>query len=285
MTFKKIRFIADSTCDIPPELLEKWNITIIPAFVNYGGGTYADDGKELDRVVYYDQLPSMTSQPSTAAPAPGLTESIISRVAAECDHVVMLTVPARLSGIYNAFRLGASNLPADSYTLVDSGSTTMAMGFQVLVGAEVAEQTGDVSEVLRAIQRAREHIRLYAAPESMVYLRRSGRVGWAAAGAATLLQIKPIVSIVGDGVVESTARVRTFGKAVEKMVELALEQAPFDRLALLHTNNYDGAVDMKRQLGSAIPAETYIINVTPVLGTHVGPKALGVITLNKGWRQ
>lgn len=285
MTFKKIRFIADSTCDIPPELLEKWNITIIPAFVNYGGGTYADDGKELDRVAYYDQLPSMTSQPSTAAPAPGLTESIISRVAAECDHVVMLTVPARLSGIYNAFRLGASNLPADSYTLVDSGSTTMAMGFQVLVGAEVAEQTGDVSEVLRAIQRAREHIRLYAAPESMVYLRRSGRVGWAAAGAATLLQIKPIVSIVGDGVVESTARVRTFGKAVEKMVELALEQTPFDRLALLHTNNYDGAVDMKRQLGSAIPAETYIINVTPVLGTHVGPKALGVITLNKGWRQ
>lgn len=285
MTFKKIRFIADSTCDIPPELLEKWNITIIPAFVNYGGGTYADDGKELDRVAYYDQLPSMTSQPSTAAPAPGLTESIITQVAAECDHVVMLTVPARLSGIYNAFRLGASNLPADSYTLVDSGSTTMAMGFQVLVGAEVAEQTGDVSEVLRAIQRTREHIRLYAAPESMVYLRRSGRVGWAAAGAATLLQIKPIVSIVGDGVVESTARVRTFGKAVEKMVELALEQAPLDRLALLHTNNYDGAVDMKRQLGNAIPAETYIINVTPVLGTHIGPKALGVITLNKGWRQ
>lgn len=285
MTFKKIRFIADSTCDIPPELLAQWDITIIPAFVNYGGGTYADDGKELDRVAYYDQLPTMTSQPSTAAPAPGLTESIITRVAADCDHVVMLTVPARLSGIYNAFRLGASGLPVDKYTLLDSGTTTMAMGFQVLVGAEVAAQTGDVDAVVRAIGRAREHVRLYAAPESMVYLRRSGRVGWAAAGAANLLQIKPIVSIVGDGVVESTARVRTFGKAVEKMVELALEQAPLDRLALLHTNNLAGAEDMKRQLGNAVPAETYIINVTPVLGTHVGPKALGVITLNTGWRQ
>ena len=99
MTFKKIRFIADSTCDIPPDVLQKWNIAIIPAFVNYGGGSYADDGKELDRVAYYDQLPSMTSQPSTAAPSPGLTEAIITKVAAECDHVVMLTVPAKLSGI------------------------------------------------------------------------------------------------------------------------------------------------------------------------------------------
>lgn len=284
MTFKNIRFIADSTCDIPPDVLEKWKITTIPAFVNYDGGSYADDGKELDRVAYYDQMPSMTAQPTTSAPAPGLTESIIIRVAAECDHVVMLTVPAKLSGIYNAFRLGASSLPPDSYTLIDSGTTTMAMGFQVLVGAEVAAATGDVGEVVRAIARAREHIRLYAAPESMIYLRRSGRVGWAAAGAATLLQIKPIVSLT-DGVVESTARVRTFGKAVDKMLELALEQTPFDRLALLHTNNPEGAQDMKQRMGSALPDETYIINVTPVLGTHVGPKALGVITLNKGWRQ
>jgi len=284
MTFKKIRFIADSTCDIPPDVLKKWNIAIIPAFVNYGGGSYADDGIELDRVAYYDQLPTMTSQPSTAAPSPGLTESIITKVAAECDHVIMLTVPAKLSGIYNAFRLGASSLPPDSYTIIDSGTTTMAMGFQVLVGAEIADATGDVSETVKAIERAQQHIRLYAAPESMVYLRRSGRVGWAAAGAATLLQIKPIISLA-DGVVESTARVRTFGKAVEKMVELALEQAPFDRLALLHTNNPDGAQEMKQMMGNAVPAETYIINITPVLGTHVGPKALGVITLNKGLRQ
>lgn len=285
MTFKKIRFIADSTCDIPPEVLRKWDITIIPAFVNYGGGSYADDGIELDRVAYYDQLPSMTSQPTTAAPSPGVTEAIITKVAAECDHVVMLTVPARLSGIYNAFRLGASSLPPDTYTLIDSFTTTMAMGFQVLVGVEVAAETGDVSAVVNAIERARRNIKLYAAPESMVYLRRSGRVGWAAAGAATLLQIKPIVSVVDDGVVESTARVRTFSKAVEKMVELALAQAPLDRLALLHTNNPEGAQDMKRQMGSAVPAETYIINVTPVLGTHVGPKALGVITLSQAWRQ
>ncbi len=284
MTFKKIRFIADSTCDIPPDVLKKYDIAIIPAFVNYGGGSYADDGKELDRVAYYDQLPTMTSQPSTAAPSPGLTESIITKVAAECDHVIMLTVPAKLSGIYNAFRLGASSLSPDTYTLIDTGTTTMAMGFQVLVGAEVADATGDVAETVSAIERARQHIRLYAAPESMVYLRRSGRVGWAAAGAATLLQIKPIISLT-DGVVESTARVRTFGKAVEKMVELAIEQTPFDRLALLHTNNPDGAQDMKQKMGNAVPAETYIINVTPVLGTHVGPKALGVITLNKGWRQ
>jgi fatty acid-binding protein DegV len=99
------------------------------------------------------------------------------------------------------------------------------MGFQVLVGAEVAARDRRCRGSCGRYRTARENIRLYAAPESMMYLRRSGRVGWAAAGAATLLQIKPIVSLT-DGVVENQQHAfATFSKAVEKMVELALEQA------------------------------------------------------------
>jgi DegV family protein with EDD domain len=118
----------------------------------------------------------------------------------------------------------------------------------------------------------------------MTYLHRSGRVGWAAASMGQLLQIKPIISAT-EGNVESVARVRTFARAVDKLVELVQEQAPLDRLALLHANNRDGALEMKNRLGSLVPAETYIINVTPAIGTHIGPMALGVATLNKAWRR
>jgi len=284
MTFKTIRFVTDSTCDIPPELIAKWKIGIVPAFVNYGGKSYADDGVELDRQVYYNQMPTMTAQPTTSAPSPGLAEQIIQRTFEGADHLVMLCVPARLSGIYNALRLGAAGLPQDRVTLIDSGTLSMALGFQVLAGAEAAAQTGDLSEVLDAIERARANEKLYATAETMEYLRRSGRVGWAAASVGQLLQIKPIISAT-EGSVESVARVRTFARAVDKLVELVQEQTPLDRLALLHANNRDGALEIKSRLGSIAPTETYIINITPAIGTHIGPMALGVATLRKAWRR
>jgi DegV family protein with EDD domain len=284
MTFKTIRFVTDSTCDIPPELIKKWKIGVIPAFVNYGGRSYADDGVELDRQVYYEQMPTMTSQPTTSAPSPGLAEQIITRTFEGADHLVMLCVPARLSGIYNAFRLGAANLPPDQVTLVDSGTLSMALGFQVLAGAETAAETGDLNAVLDAIERVRNHEHLYATAETMEYLRRSGRVGWAAASVGQLLQIKPIISAT-EGKVESVGRVRTFARAVDKLVEMVQEQSPLDRLALLHANNREGALEIKNRLGSRIPADTFIINVTPAIGTHIGPMALGVATLSKAWRR
>lgn len=284
MSSKNIRFVTDSTCDIPPNLLEKHGISVIPAFVNYGGKSYADDGLELNREVYYNQMPTMSKQPTTAAPSPGLAEKIIKEAAEKADHLILITAPASLSGIHNAFRLGASDLPPDSYTLIDSGTLTMGLGFQILVGAETAAQTGSVEQVLDAIKRVRANEHVYAAPESMEYLRRSGRVGWAAASAAALLQIKPIVSAT-ENEVESVARVRTFGKAIDKLVELALADAPLDRLALLHANNPDGAQEIKNRLGNNAPAETYLINITPAIGTHIGPRALGVSTLKQAWRQ
>jgi DegV family protein with EDD domain len=284
MTFKNIRFVTDSTCDIPPELIKKYKIGIVPAFVNYGGKSYADDGIELDREVYYNQMPSMTSQPTTSAPSPVIAEQVITRAFEGADHLVMICVPARLSGIYNALRLGADNLPPDRITLIDSGTLSAALGFQVLAGAEIAAQTGDLSEVLGAIERVRANEKLYATAERMEYLRRSGRVGWAAASVGQLLQIKPIISAT-EGSVESIARVRTFARAVDKLVELVQEQGPLDRLALLHANNRDGALEMNNRLGSIAPPETYIINVTPAIGTHIGPMALGVATLRKAWRR
>jgi DegV family protein with EDD domain len=274
MTFKNIRFVTDSTCDIPPELIKKYKIGVVPAFVNYGGKSYADDGIELDREVYYNQMPSMTAQPTTSAPSPVIAEQVINRAFEGADHLVMLCVPARLSGIYNALRLGADNLPPDRVTLIDSGT----------LSAEIAAQTGDLSEVLGAIERVRANEKLYATAETMQYLRRSGRVGWAAASVGQLLQIKPIISAT-EGSVESIARVRTFARAVDKLVELVQEQGPLDRLALLHANNRDGALEMKNRLGSITPPETYIINVTPAIGTHIGPMALGVATLRKAWRR
>jgi DegV family protein with EDD domain len=177
-----------------------------------------------------------------------------------------------------------ADLPPEQVTLIDSGTVSIALGFQVLAGVETAAETGDLNAVLDAVERARNHEKLYATVETMEYLRRSGRVGWAAAGVGQLLQIKPIISAT-EGKVESIARVRTFARAVDKLVELVQEQEPLDRLALLHANNREGALEIKNRLGSGVPDNTFIINVTPAIGTHIGPLALGVATLSKAWRR
>lgn len=283
MVFKKIRFVTDSTCDLPPELIEKHQIGVVPAFVNYDGNSYADDGMELIREDYYNKLSSLRPFPTTSAPPPGLAEKVIKEHFQDADHLVIVTAAAKLSGIYNAMRLGSADLPPDRVTLIDSLSTTMGLGWQVLFGAEVAEQTGDVEQVKDTITRVRQAQRVYAALGTLEFLHRSGRVGWAAAGIGALLQIKPVIE-VKDGEVPSIARVRTFSRAVDELVRLAHETAPMDRLAILYVSDLDSAHALHERLRDIAPPDTFFVRVCPAIGTHIGLSGLGIAPVQQSWR-
>ncbi len=279
MTSKKIRFVTDSTCDIPPEVVARYRIGLVPTFANYGGQSYADDGRELNRELFYEQLPSIRPHPTTSGPSPALAEQVIRQVAEDADHVVIITAPAALSAIYNTMRLGIESLGLqDRATLIDSGLVSMGLGYQVIVGAEVAEETGDLDLVLAAIRSARERTRVYAGLATMEYLRRSGRVNWARAGVGALLQIKPVVAVL-DGEVPQVALVRTFGRAVDKLVELARAEAPLERLTILYTLNLEAAQAIRERLADIAPQDTRLVSATPVIGVHIGPDSLGVATL------
>ncbi len=279
----RIKFVTDSTCDIPPELVEHWNITVVPCYVNHAGKSYADDGVELVREDFYDRLPTLDPSPTTAAPPPAMTESLIKAAFQDADHLIIICVPAKLSAVYNSMRLGMADLPPDRVTLIDSGQTSMGLGWQVLAGVEVAAQTGDVAQVVEAINRVRAHQRVYAAIATMEFLRRSGRVSALVASLGTLLQIKPIIS-VEEGDILAPARVRTFKAATEKLVELIRAQTPLDRLAILHTNNLEGAEEVRKALGDAAPPDSLIVRVNPTVGVHIGPGCVGAATLNTNWK-
>lgn len=283
MAFRTIRFVTDSTCDLPKEVVAQWKIGVVPAYVNYGDESYADDGVQLDREDYYNRLQTLQPFPTTAAPSPGVARQIIEAAFAEADHVIMITAPAKLSAIYDAFRLGASNLPQDRVTLVDGGTVSMALGYQVQIGAETAAETGDVEQVLATIARVRKSARLVAMVNVLDNLRRSGRINFAAAGLGALLQIKPIITVI-DGEVEVLSRVRTARRAREELASMIREEAPLDRLTLLHVNNREGAAWMREQVEDCAPQIIYEMNASPALGTHVGTGALGFVTLNQNWR-
>lgn len=281
----KIRIVTDSVSDLPAEALERWQIAVVPTFVNYGGRSYADDGRELDRTRFYQMLPAMREFPTTAAPPPALAEEILRGVASQGEHVLAIHVPAKLSATLNNVRIGAQAiLPEDRYTIVDSGTLTMAQGMQVLIAAEMAEQGAPVAEIVAALQRVQEQQRLYAVIDTVEYLRRSGRVNPLLAALGTMLQIKPIVS-VRDGVVSPVQRVRTFRKALERLRDLVLAESPLDRLVILHIQNEAGAREFLALLGDAAPPDTPIVEVGPTLGTHIGPGSVGATTLNRNWKR
>lgn len=284
MTSKRIQVAADSVCDLPAEIIEKLDIRIIPTYVNIGDKSIPDDGTTLDRQAFYRQLPTMASQPKTAAPSPGDAEAFYrDMLTDDAEHIVSIHVPDKLSGVLNTMRLGARAVDAGRVALVDSLQLTFGIGFQVWVAAEMAVKGASLNEILDSIERVRQHTEVYAIIDTMQYLRRSGRVSSLVAGIGTLLKVKPIVR-VGDGEITSLARLRTWSRAEAKLKTLTYEQAPLDRLAILHIDNRAGAERFLDTIGDIAPQETFVIEVCPTLGTHIGPGSIGVATLNQAWR-
>ena len=285
MTSSRVQIAADSVCDLPEEIVAALGIRIIPTYVNIGRQSIPDDGVSLDREQFYRQLATMSTQPTTAAPSPGDAESFFRSIVEDgADHIVSIHVPEKLSGTLNAMRLGAEALGAGKVTLVDSGQLTLGIGFQVWAAAEMAAQNSELNSILSAIERVRRHTRVYAIIDTMEYLRRSGRVNALVASLGGLLRIKPIVS-VGDGEVSSIARMRTWKRAEQRLLELTVAQAPLDRLAVLHIANRTGAEKFLDSIRDIAPSDTLVIETTPTLGTHIGPGSIGVATLNKDWRR
>jgi DegV family protein with EDD domain len=284
MTSKRIQITSDSVCDLPADVVSALNIKVIPTYVNIGDKSLPDDGVALIREDFYRQLPSMSSQPTSAAPSPGNAELFYRQSLEDADHIISIHTPAKLSGVMNTMRLGAEAVDAKKITLVDSLQLSMGIGMQVWVAAELAQGTDNVAEILAKIERIRQHTQVYAIIDTMEYLKRSGRVNSLIAGVGTFLKIKPIIT-VRDGDISSHSRVRTWSRAEKKLRELALAETPLDRLAILHIANRDGAEKFLESIRDIAPEKTIIVEVTPTLGTHIGPGSLGITTLSKNWRQ
>ena len=285
MTFRTIKFVTDSVADLPGDLIKEWDITVVPAFVMQGSESYADDGVQLVREEFYEMLRTIPDEiPTTAAMPPGMArDGIKSAFDKGADHVIILTTPAGLSGIYNSMRIAMRDFPEEQVTLIDSEQVSMGIAWQVLLAAEVAEETGDVDKTIAAIEQIRKHEQVYAVLTTLEFLRRSGRVSNIAASIGSLLGIKLVVQIK-DGQILPVARVRTFGRALAKIAELITPHAPFDRLAIMHAINPDGATALVERLGDTVPPDIRIESICPAIGVHGGPGIVGVATVSKGWK-
>jgi len=271
----KIGIVTDSTSDLPQDLIEKFGLEVVPTLLIIDGKEYAD-GKGISRQDFYAQLPGMKILPTTAAPSLGeFSVRYRSLFERGYDHILSIHTAAQLTTTVNIARQAALDFPGQ-VTVVDSGSLSLGAGFQVLAAAEAAER--GLRAALEAVRMVQERLRVYAALDTMENLRRSGRVPGAVAALGGLLSIKPVIELA-SGVVKALGAVRTTEQANERLSSLLRSCGPLERLAILHTGAEARAraflKRMVEEMRRSLTRDILMLNVTPVIGTHLGANGLG----------
>ena len=277
----KMGVVTDSTADLPAYLIEQNEIRVVSSVLVLEGREYID-GIGITREQFYTRLPSFQTPPTTAAPSIGnFTAPYEALLSAGCDHILSIHAASQLTTILNTARQAAQEFP-DRVTCIDSGSLSLGLGFQVVAAAEAAEFGLD--SALEAIDSTRKRLRLCAALDTMEYLKRSGRVPGLVAALGGALSIKPLIEL-SEGEVKPIGAVRTTGQSDERLLDLLLEGGEYERLAILHTNAEPRARSLLDTMMSrarmAVPRDILFVNVTTVIGTHVGPNGLGFAAVRK----
>jgi len=269
----KIAIVSDSTADIPHHLVEKYEIRIMPNIVVIEGQSL-EDGKGISREEFYERLPRLAELPTTATASIGSYQELYGALLQEgTEHILSIHPPVKLSGIFNAASSAASMFD-NKVEVIDSGQISFGLGVQVLAAAEAASKGGNLKQVKAILENIKQRVRVIAMLDTMEFIRRSGRVSWARASFGSLFQIKPFIE-VKDGDVNRFGEVRTRQKGIARLIELANSQQ-MDRLAILHTNSEKDAQLILDNLVKQPSTSPLVINVTTVIGTHVGPNGLGL---------
>jgi DegV family protein with EDD domain len=272
-----VSIVTDSTSDIPPDIARELHITVIPVHVIFGEESF-DDGVTITREEFYRRLKTSKILPTTSTPSAGEFAETYQSVGGE---IVAIHVAAKWSSLLNVAQLGADLATDAQVTLVDSGKLAMGLGWQVILAARAAQQGKSVADILQVLQDVKQRVRLFAALDTLEFLRRSGRVNAFLARFGQLLSIKPIID-VGDGEVSMVDRVRTRHAAIDRIREMTYQLGALQSLAVLHTSNYETARALADEFATTIPhlREPIIVcEATTAVGTHVGPNGLGIAAI------
>ncbi|HEY1655301.1 MAG TPA: DegV family protein [Candidatus Tumulicola sp.] len=279
-----VAIVTDSTSDIEPAKARALGITVVPLFVVFGDRSYKDY-VELTREEFYRKLGSEVVLPITSQPTAAMFEEAFAGPAAAGDEVLCLTISSLLSGTINAARAGASRFTQTPIEIYDSRSVAGGLGMMALHARELAAGGARLEEIVASLDRWRENQRLYACLPDLSHLQRTGRIGRAAATLGTLMKIVPVLALK-DGQVVAEARVRTFARAEEAMLDLILQAAPEPaaaRFVVIHTNAPQLAetiaAKLRERLGGVDPARLEIWEAGPVIATHGGPGAIGTFAV------
>jgi len=274
-----IRVVTDSTCDLPQTVVEEHGITVIPLYVNFGALSYLD-GVELSRQQFYEMLPGADVFPTTAVPSIAVFAQTYEQLASQgATEIVSIHIASSLSATCDVARKAAEETKSIPVTVFDPGQVTLGTGLVALAAADAARGGKTVPEIVAELEDMAARTHSYAALDTVEFLRRSGRLTSIQYGLSSILSIKPLIMMHNGEL--SSERVRTGQGCLDRMVELVRGLGPLERLALVHTNAPEKAQRLYEKTRDLFPTEEtpLSVEVTPIIGAHVGPNAVGMVAV------
>jgi DegV family protein with EDD domain len=268
--------VTDSTADLPDEWRDRYDIEVVPLKVLFGNETFRD-GVDMTNVEFFRKLEVATKLPTTSAPSPGEFAEVYARLAKVYSGCISIHIGAQLSATAEAARVGAASVEGFPVKVVDSETVTMPLAFLCRIAAECST----FEEAIAAVAERVSKCRVLALLDTLKYLEMGGRMSRAAAVVGTMLNVKPIL-LVADREIKPVERVRTRSRAIPRMIEYFRTDLPVEHVAVVHAQAHDEAEEIAAGLRKELPNyDIPVGQIGCVLGTHTGPKALGLVYVKK----
>lgn len=275
-----IRIVTDSACDLPDATAAKHHIDVVPLTIRFGDTEYVDR-HDLSVKEFWLKTKGSKTLPETAAPSPGAFEEAFRAAAAQgAPGVVCVCLSSGLSATFQSAQLAAEAVKDTiDVRVIDSLNVTIAQGLLAIAGAEAAASGKSLDEVAGVVEAKIEHMRVFAALDTLENLRKGGRIGAARAALGSMLSVKPLIKVV-NGAVEEAGKQRTRGRSLDLLIELGKEHgaAQAKPLAVMHGDASDIEAFLEK-LCSAFGRsrdELLVGDVGSVVGTHTGPGVIGL---------
>jgi len=265
--------VTDSTSDLPDEWRHRYGIEVVPLKVLFGKETFRDQ-VDMTSDEFFTRLAASSSLPTTSAPSPGEFAEVYQRLAKDHDGCISIHIGAALSATAEAARVGAEAVDGFKVKVIDSQSVSMPIAFLCRVAAESATLEAATAAVEQRVPKCR----VLALLDTLRYLELGGRLSRAQAVIGTMLDLKPLLLVSENAQIKAVDRVRTRSRAIPRMVEFFRSEQPVEYVAVMHAQAKEDAERIASDLRSEFPNQEITIGqIGSVLGTHTGPRALGIV--------
>lgn len=277
-----IRIVTDSTADIPKELVDQWNITVIPLNVVFSETESYEDGVTISPDVFYGKLESNESIPTTSQPTPHQFEQVYRSLQDDgAQTIFSIHLSSKLSGTYQAATIARSSIEDEQVDVhvIDSKQASYAIGIIVVELARLAQEGSTLETLESRLEQLLNETSVYFLVDTLKFLQKNGRIGKAQALVGSLLKVKPILSLSNEGEVYPFDKARGPKKAISRIIE-AIKQEYGDspiHIGASHALNVDLAKELIKRVEAECNVQSVeITSIGAVIGTHVGPGTVSI---------
>ncbi len=275
----RIAIITDSTSDIPKDLAEKLNIKVVPLSVIFGQESFLDDGKEITLKEFYKKIRTSKKLPTTTQPTPKDFIKTYTDILRNYNSILSIHISKKMSGTINSAEMAKKEMPGRDIEIIDSEYVHFPLGFLVLKAAQLSQEGRSKQEILKEVYDLKSKIKVLIVPSTLEYLKKGGRIGKAKGLIASILEIKPILTI-HDGEISQFKTTRRWNQAKSELINSIKSMVKNPQNLIVSIGDSDAKEDAEEMYGrikeTFNPKKIIRVDIGTVVGTHLGPGGLGI---------